>query len=200
MNSFKEVIREKSDEELVEIVVRSQEYQPEFVEEVKTELREVRNIQPDKHSDKFNELVKREQNERSISIEPQTGILGEQTDCLGQTVPSISVERASDSGQTEEKIVEKIYEFAANLLFKENQSKQNVINELMNNGIDAENAKIVVSNLLSSRNERADKDMLYGALWCIGGTIATVADFGYIFWGAIVFGAIQFFRGLISRS
>lgn len=45
-------------------------------------------------------------------------------------------------------------EFATNLLFKENQNKQNVINELMNNGIDAENAKIVVSNLLSSRKER----------------------------------------------
>jgi hypothetical protein len=40
--------------------------------------------------------------------------------------------------------------------------------------------------------------MLFGALWCIGGIIATVSDLGYIFWGAIVFGAIQFFRGLTS--
>jgi hypothetical protein len=45
------------------------------------------------------------------------------------------------------------------------------------------------------RKEGANKDMLYGALWCFGGIIATVADFGFIFWGAIVFGAIQFIKG-----
>ncbi len=48
--------------------------------------------------------------------------------------------------------------------------------------------------------ESAQKDMLYGALWCIGGIVATVADFGYIFWGAIVFGGIQFFKGLFSSN
>jgi hypothetical protein len=52
----------------------------------------------------------------------------------------------------------------------------------------------------ANHNERANKDMLYGALWCIGGIIATISDLGYIFWGAIVFGAIQFFRGLLNRS
>ena len=45
------------------------------------------------------------------------------------------------------------------------------------------------------KKEGANKDMLYGALWCIGGIVATVADFGFIFWGAIVFGAIQFIKG-----
>jgi len=49
-------------------------------------------------------------------------------------------------------------------------------------------------------NKRANKNMLYGALWCVGGIIATAADFGYIFWGAIMFGAIQFFRGLPNRN
>ncbi len=42
----------------------------------------------------------------------------------------------------------------------------------------------------------ANKDMIWGAIWCVGGIIGTVANTGYIFWGAIVFGAIQFFRGL----
>ena len=104
-----------------------------------------------------------------------------------------------NSEQTEEEAVKQIYEFANNLLFKEKKNSKDVIKELVNNGIDNKNAEIVVGNLLSSRKERANKDMLYGALWCIGGTIATVADFGYIFWGAIVFGAIQFFRGLINH-
>lgn len=61
-----------------------------------------------------------------------------------------------------------------------------------------------------ARSEHATKNMLYGALWCIGGTIATVigyinASSGHgggrymVFWGAIVFGGIQFLRGLFGR-
>jgi len=40
--------------------------------------------------------------------------------------------------------------------------------------------------------------MIFGALWCIGGTVATITDIGYIFWGAILFGAIQFFETVNS--
>jgi hypothetical protein len=47
-------------------------------------------------------------------------------------------------------------------------------------------------------NSRASRDMLFGALWCIGGTVLTLANTGYIFWGAIVFGGVQFIRGLIN--
>ncbi|PCJ66475.1 MAG: hypothetical protein COA58_06775 [Bacteroidetes bacterium] len=43
-------------------------------------------------------------------------------------------------------------------------------------------------------------DMLWGAVWCVGGIVATVADVGYIFWGAIIFGGIQFVRGLMASS
>ena len=57
----------------------------------------------------------------------------------------------------------------------------------------------------------AEKRMLYGALWCIGGIFVTV--FSYlsaassplggtyvIAWGAIVFGALRFFQGLSGRD
>lgn len=45
------------------------------------------------------------------------------------------------------------------------------------------------------------KHMLYGFLWAAGGTIVTVATMssgrgGVIFWGAIVFGIFDFFKGL----
>jgi hypothetical protein len=55
------------------------------------------------------------------------------------------------------------------------------------------------------------KDMLFGALWCLGGIIVTAATYGaarpggsyIIAWGAILFGAIQccrgMFRALIGR-
>lgn len=197
MNGFKEVIKEKNDEDLIMILSRSQDYQPEFIELVKKEVKEVRNIKSDEN------LVRGESDEELISYCDQSknpDVFWEQTDCLGQSVSTIPFERVSDSEEIDEEAVNQIYEFASNLLFKKNQGKQDVINELIKNNIDKENAEIVVNNLISSRNERAEKDMLYGALWFIGGIIATVANFGYIFWGAIVFGAIQFARGLTNHS
>ena len=43
-------------------------------------------------------------------------------------------------------------------------------------------------------------EILWGAVWCIGGIVATVADFGYVFWGAIVFGGIQLVQGLMANG
>jgi hypothetical protein len=49
-------------------------------------------------------------------------------------------------------------------------------------------------------------DMVLGALWCVGGIIVTVATYRFasenggtyvVTWGAIVFGAMQFFRGFL---
>ena len=68
--------------------------------------------------------------------------------------------------------------------------------------LDEESAAFVVSRLeqqiKDATKEAANKDMIYGAMWCIGGVVATIADFGYIFWGAIVFGAIQFIKGAMK--
>lgn len=51
-----------------------------------------------------------------------------------------------------------------------------------------------------ARRKKANSDMLYGALWCVGGIVATAANIGFIFWGAILFGGIQFFRGLTNSQ
>ena len=40
--------------------------------------------------------------------------------------------------------------------------------------------------------------MKYGALWCVGGIVGTAALIGFIFWGAILFGGIQFFKGVAN--
>ena len=52
------------------------------------------------------------------------------------------------------------------------------------------------------------KNMLYGALWCIGGIVLTVVTYSaatssgggtyFVFWGAVIFGGIQFVQGLIQ--
>ena len=72
----------------------------------------------------------------------------------------------------------------------------------MEEGIDEESASIIVDSLETQinkiRKEQANKDMLYGALWCVGGIVMTVADVGYIFWGAIVFGGYQFLKGAMN--
>jgi len=57
----------------------------------------------------------------------------------------------------------------------------------------------------------AEKRMLHGALWCIGGVAVTAFTYMaaasgpgggtyVVAWGAIVFGAIQFFRGLTGKN
>jgi len=87
-NSFEEVIKKKSDEELIIILTTPQNYKPEFIELVKRELNKERNIDSNKdffdgksneelieflETRKFNyefiELVKNELNERNLTLE-----------------------------------------------------------------------------------------------------------------------------------
>jgi hypothetical protein len=101
--------------------------------------------------------------------------------------------------QSQQDAADLIYDYAANLMINEKKSAYETKNLLVKQGLDTESASVVVNTLENQINkaqkERANKDMLYGALWCIGGTVATLANLGYIFWGAIVFGAVQFIRG-----
>jgi hypothetical protein len=57
----------------------------------------------------------------------------------------------------------------------------------------------------------AQAQMVYGALWCVGGTLVTLFTYmaaasdpygGHyiIAWGAIVFGAVRFFQGLCRKN
>ena len=46
-------------------------------------------------------------------------------------------------------------------------------------------------------------DMIWGAVWCIGGIIVTLLSIGngagVIAYGAIIWGTIQFFRGVFAK-
>jgi hypothetical protein len=63
-------------------------------------------------------------------------------------------------------------------------------------------------DMISEGIKRAGrKNMLYGALWCLGGIVITALSYQaaakaggrYVLaWGAIVFGGIQFIRGLLQ--
>ncbi|TDW44335.1 hypothetical protein EV144_10988 [Flavobacterium sp. 270] len=100
------------------------------------------------------------------------------------------------------------YNFAANLLLNQRKSGYETKNALIEQGLSTELASTLVEKLELQIQEaeyeatqgQAKKDMLYGALWCVGGTILTLSHIGFIFWGAIVFGGIQFFKGVIKYS
>ncbi len=51
-----------------------------------------------------------------------------------------------------------------------------------------------------ARQKQADKDMVIGAVLCVGGLIASAANFGYVFIGAIVYGGMLFLKGAILSS
>ena len=114
-----------------------------------------------------------------------------------------------DQELSEEEMVREVYEFAA-WQMESGAADREVEALLIENGLDQEPAMIVVSNLSRMRSEAigsaGKKDMLYGALWCVGGTAVTVVTYGLaskgvpfiIAFGAIIFGGIQFFRGLVQ--
>ena len=94
------------------------------------------------------------------------------------------------------------YNYAANLLLNEDKSAYETKAKLVEQGLSNEIAGLIVENveiqIQEAKHEKARKDMVYGALWFCGGTILTLADIGFIFWGAILFGGVQFFKGLIN--
>ena len=94
--------------------------------------------------------------------------------------------------------VDQIYDYTANLLVKENKSPSEVKKALMEEGIEEESSSVIVDINEIEKKSQAIKDMQYGALWCVGGIVMTVADVGYIFWGAIVFGGYQFLKGAMN--
>jgi len=96
-------------------------------------------------------------------------------------------------------ISEEDYRFATGMLLA-GMNTVEIKNSLLQRGLDNTSADYIIYELsqqvVNAKKARAKKDMLYGALWCIGGTALTMADVGFIFWGAIIFGAIQFIRGV----
>jgi hypothetical protein len=120
----------------------------------------------------------------------------------------------SDTTEEEHnKAVEAIYSFAAELM-RNGTAPAEIEKKLVEQGLDAESAATVVDNLKQARakalKEAGQKNMLFGALWCIGGIAVTAITYqaaagggggSYVVaWGAILFGAIQFFRGLAQSS
>jgi len=96
-------------------------------------------------------------------------------------------------------VYDELYNKAVTMHVYGNKNPYEIKSFLLDRGMDEPNADAIIESIegqvTDARRKKAQKDMLYGALWCIGGTVLTLAHIGYIFWGAIIFGAIQFIKG-----
>ncbi len=92
-----------------------------------------------------------------------------------------------------------VREQAENLLIREQKIPEDVVDILVEQGADGESVTAIVEDIGDQirrvKKQRAQKDILYGSSWYVGRIILIGANIGFIFWGAIVFGAIQLFRG-----
>ena len=104
------------------------------------------------------------------------------------------------------------YQVASDLIVDQNKTSEEAYAILTQKGMEPQKAAHLVTIIQNKKNgvvydmpaeegsNSGTKDMLIGGAWCLGGVIATVADLGYIFWGAIVFGGIQFIKGAMAKS
>lgn len=111
----------------------------------------------------------------------------------------------------QQEIVNQIYGFTADMLYNQKKSIEETKAALIENGLRAEDADVVIANLQNQykqeKREAGNKNMLYGALWCVGGLLVTILTYSaasdggtyVVAWGAVIFGAIQFFKGLFQR-
>ena len=85
---------------------------------------------------------------------------------------------------------ERAQEFVFHLIKEENITEEEVVSTMITFGYPEDFARqtyqFVFRKMKQIANIPARKNILYGSMWCLGGTILTLADVGYIFWGAIV--------------
>lgn len=108
---------------------------------------------------------------------------------------------------TPEQQAEAVYGYVAQQL-QSGQSRHRVVEDLTNKGMASLTAEEVVDDVVTMRKKAyrnaGKRNMVIGALWCVGGIAVTAITYqaatgGGVYvvtWGAIIFGAIQFFRGL----
>ena len=121
------------------------------------------------------------------------------------TISSREIEKSTFAGNHE-----RVYRFAADQM-RAGVPLSGVVAQLVAHGLDSRIAHDLVAEARSrALREAGRRNMVFGALWCIGGFVVTAVTYQaaanvgggpyVIAWGAILFGAIQFFRGLRQRD
>jgi predicted phage tail protein len=110
----------------------------------------------------------------------------------------------------QQQAVDALYNYTLELLVTQKKKPWEVIKMLEADGASTQVATTLVNTVKNQYNaevtKSANKNMLAGGLWCVGGTLVTVLSFTaggsrfVLAWGAIIFGAIQFFKGYGMRE
>jgi len=79
------------------------------------------------------------------------------------------------------------------ILLERNQLTNPQEYEIQNNYNSIDNQDMY--QVENAKKARAKNDMLFGAIFLVGGLVATFAGIGYIFYGAIIYGLIRFIKG-----
>lgn len=88
------------------------------------------------------------------------------------------------------------------------RGRADVIAALAGEGLAEESASVLVHEIGDTLASKWGRHMVTGALWCGGGTLVTVLTYQaaanggtyMVAWGAIVFGLVDFVRGLAGWS
>lgn len=96
------------------------------------------------------------------------------------------------------------YNMAVKLLVERQMEPHAIKTKLIAEGASSYEAQKIVdeisNELKRAKQKAASKDIIYGSLWCVGGLVLTIANIGFIFWGAIVFGGIQLIKGIVNYA
>ncbi len=89
--------------------------------------------------------------------------------------------------------------------FKDELSDRSILRRLLKKGYEEPKAIEMIAEARNLYKEvvlkkKAQRDIIVGGLWFVGGTVGTLANIGFIFWGAILFGLIQCIKGIVNYS
>jgi hypothetical protein len=87
--------------------------------------------------------------------------------------------------------------------FQQEYNDKSIIRKLLKKGYDEPRAvqmiiearKLYVQHTLK---RKAQKEIIFGSLWFVAGIVGTLANIGFIFWGAILYGMIQGAKGITN--
>lgn len=119
----------------------------------------------------------------------------------------------SESQASTDEVLQALYTFAAEEM-RAGKNREQVEMALMEKGVDRDSATTIAGNLFQYRaqlaRQSAFKNIIAGALWCVGGIAVTAVTYNMassggggryvIAWGAVVFGGLQFMAGLLQLA
>ncbi len=108
--------------------------------------------------------------------------------------------------------ISNLHAYATRLMVVQKMNTADAMQELMNKGIDEEKARIIVyhidDQIYEAKMKSANKDILYGLLWCVGGILITAFTYAkassgggkyVVTYGIIIWGTIRLVKGLYTK-